>query len=85
MNEEYNGWANYPTWVVSLHIFNTEGLAEGFKADLSPEWNRAELKQLVDNWVYDGKELPLLTKDLLGFALDEVEWDEIIEALQEDF
>ena len=84
--EKYNGWTNYPTWAVNAWIDNderdylywqnvakkaesVEELAERLKAE--HEENAPEL----ETGVYS---------ELLGFALDSVNWLEIAEALRDE-
>lgn len=38
----YNGWANYPTWVVNLWLSNDEGLYNITREVVADEYNDAE-------------------------------------------
>lgn len=77
---EYNGWTNYPTWVVNLWLTNDEGdaatLAKYVDAD-DPEG----LKELVEECA---PELQGMYSDLFTWALGMVDWHEIIRANRED-
>lgn len=93
---EYNGWANYPTWNIHLWISNEEGSysywreraahwrAEAEKAEYpAPRaWLADELKsEFSDAMPIEGAS-PYV--DILGWALDVVDWREIATALLED-
>ena len=77
----YNGWTNYETWCVHLWLTKPETYAAAQEAarTVRPE---PELRDLVET-LYD---LPQsgLAADLIGNALDAVNWKEIVEALTND-
>lgn len=89
----YNGWKNYPTWCVNLWLSNDESLCnqtyELVRGQLSfqhLEMNGLERLRVGDYlkvWVTDeltpdlGASFP---SDLLGYALDQVDWYEIADA-----
>jgi hypothetical protein len=82
---QYQGWANYPTWLVQLWLDNDEGLYYHYRTlnrthrDIN-SLARA-LKDLVDELMppFDG-----LAGDLLRYSLDSVDWHEIAEAIRDD-
>jgi hypothetical protein len=93
--EGYNGWKNYPTWAVNLWLSNDEGLyhqaldiARDVKAgqidgQSDPNFGRGVLAASYKAWVRDDLAPDLgasFAADLLGYALDEVDWLEIADA-----
>lgn len=94
--ENYNGWKNYPTWAVNLWLSNVEGLYnETFAmaeraieagAEGTTDTPRADLADALRDWV--AEMLPDLgasfAADLLGYAVDRVDWHEIAEAWLSD-
>lgn len=83
-NEKYNGWSNYATWRVQLEIFNgtrLEDLGMEKKADKHDIAERCknEAELLLDDEA--GQEL---AKDYAMAFIDDVNWHEIAEALQDN-
>jgi hypothetical protein len=96
---EYNGWANYPTWSVNLWLGNerelyeealdrTAAVAGHGDHPTSQYWTVEQSKrfgvaEMLKTWVSDelapdlGASFPA---DLLGYALGQVDWDEIADA-----
>ena len=92
---EYNGWTNYETWNIALWMDNEEGSYRYWQeitSDCQEESNPArELADRLEESIRDSS--PLASdascySDLLGSALDNVNWREIaenwLEALEED-
>jgi hypothetical protein len=87
--ETYNGWKNYPTWAVNLWLSNDEGLYAGTLArvEASKGEGRHEVADTLKAWVTLDLTPDLgatFAADLLGYALDCVDWYEIAEAWLED-
>jgi hypothetical protein len=83
----YNGWTNYPTWCVNLWLSNDEGLysyaCELATGKTGMENARVELADDLRDWVRDELAPDLsasFAADLLGYALDQVNWNEIADA-----
>lgn len=88
----YNGWANYETWLVALHIDNDAGTYER-RRGMAEEARTGEriaacaLADALKGWVTDELVPQLengLGADLLGAALSEVDWYEIAENFLEE-
>ena len=92
----YNGWTNYSTWAVNLWLANDEGLYDGVIDQLGglrhsadtearlayrlAEWLKESVREALE---YD--EPASMKADLLGYALDLVNWREIAESWIEDY
>ena len=85
---EYNGWTNYETWLLNLHMTNEQGgtaFTMEFLAGRPDNFvvykrNTVALaKFLQDTYEEDAHELDmnLFWKDLINSALSEVNWMEI--------
>ena len=96
MSEGYNGWSNYPTWNVNLWLSNDEGLYnqttervrsaiwERYSINVDP---RGPVAEALKTWVTEELAPDLgasFAADLLGWALDQVDWREIAAAWIED-
>jgi hypothetical protein len=93
-DETYNGWKNYPTWAVNLWLSNDEGLYYATMELVSsqrtmnpglemPGLERQRIADYLKHWVRDELAPDLgasFAADLLGYALDEVDWYEIADA-----
>lgn len=91
-DETYNGWKNYPTWCVNLWLSNDEGLYrealdriatvnERPTDEFMPR--RIDVAEMLRRWVSDDLAPDLgasFAADLLGYALDNVDWYEIADA-----
>jgi hypothetical protein len=95
-DERYNGWKNYPTWAVNLWLSNDEGLynttrdlvsSARYGAKHSEPSERVLTADTLKAWVRDDLAPDLgasFAADLLGYALDCVDWFEIADAWLED-
>jgi len=89
-DEGYNGWKNYPTWAVHLWLDNDQGsqdwwLGESIDALENAEHPRYEIADALKNHVREECESDdaSMASDLLGYALDCVDWYEIADAYLE--
>ena len=85
----YEGWSNYPTWAVNMWLSNDEGLyratQELVTATIAGSFNAAPPVRAVAGALNGMIEelLPDLgasfASDLLGYAVGEVNWNELSE------
>lgn len=84
--QRYNGWANYPTWCVNLWLSNDQGLYEQTRklvescAGHSDDLGRVCVSDVLKSFVRDELAPDLgacFAADLLGYALDQVDWLEL--------
>ena len=88
--EGYNGWRNYPTWSVHLWLDNDAGsqdwwLSEAVDALDTATHPRYEIADALKTYVREEIESDdaSMASDLLGYALDCVDWYEIADAYLE--
>ena len=86
MNEkEYNGWTNYETWLTALWIGNEPYLDETVKeivlshADSHGFALDTAVKEFISELVNEDMPEAGLATDLMGAALQEVDWQDITE------
>lgn len=72
---KYNGWTNYETWCVALHLANSFNYS--FE---SPE----DLKRFVEEWLCIHEDENLLRSDLMEYVLQQVNWEEVYKAWTEE-
>ena len=92
----YNGWTNYETWCMQLHMDNDESLQRCFERaaveavrDVGVGDAVPVLADRLEEWHKDAMpEVTGVFADLLNAAMSEVNWHEIarhyIEAVQEE-
>lgn len=94
---KYNGWANYETWLVDLHLNNDQGTQEAVKELLAQDYeyptiDRIDaLKEFVEEIAnpYQNPDLEsiinpnLFAQDLINATLASVNWQEIIDGFRE--
>lgn len=85
----YNGWTNKQTWLVNLWIENDEvhSIAAREALDgleIGQETEHALRKYVEEEVLHCITDYSSLESDLLSYALAEVNWAEIVEALKEE-
>ena len=86
-NKEYNGYYNYETWLVSLHIDNEQHYEREVQNLANTARNQYELANSIKNFVEEnmikdenGKDITnCFLNDLINSALSEVNWQELAE------
>ncbi len=85
--QTYNGWSNRETWLVNLWLGNDMRSYEFLQTICkknSETWEKAEeLEMSFQDQLEDMYDEPCLWSDVLGTALDRVDWQAIIESNQE--
>lgn len=89
----YNGWTNYETWCVKLHMDNEESLQRCFELAAleavrdcrNPAAAAGLLADLIEEWHKEAMpEVQGVFCDLLNASLSEVNWYEIAKSLVEE-
>jgi|WetSurMetagenome_2_1015567.scaffolds.fasta_scaffold421272_2 hypothetical protein len=94
MEEKYNGWTNRETWLVALHLSNSEELynstIETLKKKVKYSFQKEDdlmyFVETLTNMSFDRNESSssLLSADLIRTALSRVDWKEIVNSFKED-
>lgn len=87
-DKKYNGWANYETWLVNLHLTNDQYTSERIEEITKNSKSVYDLHESLKDFceellVFDGNNLFLA--DMLNAALSEVDWRELSEHYWADF
>ena len=87
--EEYNGWTNYETWLVSVWIDNEQHFLEGLKEVANKktkfEFEKDdEIKDIIEDYVMGSNPKATLRMDLINSALSRVNWREITNSYKKD-
>ena len=82
MSTDYNGWTNYETWNVALWIDNEQGSQEYWREVTREIRETASEASQVKDAIWSIEQAARFTladqlEDLLGSALDNVNWREI--------
>lgn len=81
---EYNGWSNRETWLVNLWLSNDMGSYEFLQSickNHCETWEKVkELEAHFQDQLEDMHDTPSFWSDILGTALDRVDWYRVIEA-----
>ena len=81
-NTTHNGWTNYATWRVNLEMFDGHDSTDGYKVTPEDCENYAHAV-LLENETEHGTEGGLVFDYSLAF-LDDVNWSEIAESINEN-
>ena len=82
---EYNGWTNYETWNVNLWLSNDEYTYRQAQRIIRLADTKYEAEKALEEYVTDPEngmvpDIPAsMAADLLGAALDAVNWREIVD------
>ncbi len=79
--EDYQGWKNYETWAVALHIDNDQGWTDMVLEDIANMTDQSDISAYLKQMIEDGSPLdePTLYTDLLNGAIEMVDWYELAE------
>jgi hypothetical protein len=88
--ETYQGWKNYETWLVALHLSNTSHLDSEVRSICTKHSDNYDAMQELRDYVYDKTELSThknewdwLISDLIHSSLSEVDFLEIVQNYRE--
>ena len=73
----YNGWSNYATWRVNLEIFDGMQFEE--------EVNSEMLRELAEEIIFEFEGSSSLCEDYARSFLNDVNWHEIANHINENF
>ena len=95
---KYNGWTNYETWVVKLHLDNDKLMSDTVNALAGSERDAYALGNKIKEWIdsmdpFSGDDVKRATRrmygsslwaDLLNASMKEVNFTEIAQSLMDD-
>jgi hypothetical protein len=92
---KYNGWTNYPTWCFKLWLDNDQYLHNNIYDRIKENINKRfiisiaiETLQIVASEMtedqYTRKDGGTFTNDLIGYALNQINYNEVATAIIED-
>lgn len=83
----YNGWSNYETWAVNLHLTNDESLYHMILECQDASEIKSFVNDRVESVLYGNSDhlspSKLMCQDLLTSSLQSVNWYEIYDGLHE--
>jgi hypothetical protein len=85
VDEEYNGWSNYETWLVALWLNNDQesyGLLQEICSAQVSDYRKGERIEELIRELYLGDEVGM-TADLVNAAIGRVDFVEIARAAKE--
>lgn len=87
MENSYNGWKNYETWVVALWLDDTESTRQE-ATELASTGTMDEATSRMKTWIAEDMN-PLADQnsihvDLLASALQEVDWSAVVKRFREE-
>ena len=83
----YNGWVNFETWAVDLHLNNEQGSHNALREMAQEAEDTYQAAQVIRDWVEDMNPLiedSSMFASLLNAALREVEWNDIAKKAREE-
>jgi hypothetical protein len=83
MDTKYNGWTNYATWLVNLHLFsdlNIDDVVDNIE-DITPEW----VLEYIDYMVFEDNDNTELIIEFAKAILRDVNCKEIAESLIDNY
>ena len=87
-SKKHNGWSNYETWLMALHLDNNIVLYNDFNEmtqfNNDCEWGSLDMARNLNEWLSEVLTDKLdadnyLAQDIIGAFLSEVNWQEIIQ------
>lgn len=85
---EHNGWANYPTWCVAVWIDENEA-SQRYWSNRAARMTADELAEELKDEITAAARMTLnedygMSTDLLTWALEQVDWNEISHGICEE-
>ena len=78
MSEGYNGWTNYPTWLVNVRCGEDlkEQLREGFIS------KPVQAQEYVSGAYFTLDDIPTFNREAIIYFLNQVNWKELLDIYQ---